>query len=148
MNQVGRKAFAVLLSGVTIGFVFAMYIGLGFAGSPHLSAIGGIGTALALYVCLERLYANGVFIFIGCFYLSMVGALGMAAVAARYPMSRVLSIGLWDTSLYMLAMLTVWWVCQWALQALKAYLRKVTDGRQQQAAPPGQETEARAQIQA
>ena len=107
MNQVGRKAFGVLLSGVTVGFVFAMYIGLGFANDPQLLAVGGIGTALALYVCLERLFDNSAIVFTGCLYLSMVGALCTAAVASEFPPENVLPIALWTPSLYMIGMLVL-----------------------------------------
>jgi hypothetical protein len=151
MDQVGRKAFGVLLSGVTVGFVFAMYIGLGFANDPHLLAIGGIGTAVALYVCMERLFDSSAIIFTGCLYLSMVGALCTAAVASQFPPANVLPIALWEPSLYMIAILTAMLVIsrvyRWILNSMVGRTGD-PDGQKQPGPPQSQEESTGAQIQA
>jgi hypothetical protein len=125
---VGRKALAVLISGVTIGFVFAMYVVLGFSDNPSFRGIGAIGTAMVLYVCMERLYRDTSFIFVGCFYLGMIGALASAAITSRFPEEMMLPISLWSPSLYMIAMLTVFWIFKLAANAITPLFKRVFRG--------------------
>jgi len=108
-------AFKVLLAGFAIGFAFINFVIL--EGTYPGIGISTWGTALVLWISLEYLYSDPVFVFAGSVYLYLVAAIGTAAITAQLPLDLVVSSSLQQPSWYLVGILAAFSVFKWVWKA-------------------------------
>lgn len=103
---VSDRAYAIVFAGVLIALSSAVFLMAVATGIPEFQAISGMAAALTIYVCLEQIYdRHTYFVFVGCMFISSIGAVTAAAISARLPTHLLLPVALGSLIPHLIAFL-------------------------------------------
>jgi hypothetical protein len=141
----GEKAFKVLLAGFAIGFTLVCYLIL--EGTYPGIGISEWSAGLVLFISLEHLYSDPIFVLAGSLFLGMVAAVCTAAMTAQLSYDLVVSITLGTLIPYLIGILIVClaWKWMWKL-VVNTLVRIFLYGETQQTTPETQETSPAPQV--